>query len=174
MIEEKDKLINLKAQDKPCSLCGKEVRYKAKNGRRTSWCYNCMIEHNKKQYIKHREEKLIRTKLYETKNKEKVRESRRRTQWKIKLHIINHYGGKCTCCGETEIKFLSIDHINNDGYMRRKEESTGTSSFYYWIKRNNYPNYLQVLCFNCNMAKSFFKICPHKEKKHDNPIIGNV
>jgi hypothetical protein len=30
-----------------------------------------------------------------------------------------------------------------------------------WIKKNNYPERLQILCFNCNMAKAHNGYCPH-------------
>ena len=62
-------------------------------------------------------------------------------------------------------KGKEIDHINNDGNKQRKngKYTGGTANFYYWIKTNNYPTDLQVLCYNCNMAKAIYKICPHKQ-----------
>lgn len=103
-------------------------------------------------------------------NPEKVKESRRKTQWKIKLETLAHYslGGSntfCNCCGEKEIKFLTIDHLENDGATHRKEIKchTGAGSFYYWLKRNGYPKGFQTLCMNCNLAKSLYKICPHQQ-----------
>lgn len=73
---------------------------------------------------------------------------------------IKHYGGyKCACCGETEPKFLSIDHVNNDGGLCRR---TRKYSLYKWLKKNNYPPGLQVLCMNCNWGKMMNKgKCPH-------------
>jgi len=35
---------------------------------------------------------------------------------KLKTMVYNHYGWLCNCCGETTPKFLTIDHVNNDGY----------------------------------------------------------
>ncbi len=59
-------------------------------------------------------------------------------------HVFNAYGGfKCNCCGENEEEFLTIDHINNDGYRRRKitkeEPPNGGTPFYLWLIKNNYP-----------------------------------
>jgi hypothetical protein len=85
--------------------------------------------------------------------------------------MIEAYGGKCICCGETIPEFLTIDHINNDGAKQRKEirpnkvRNGGGGSgveFYRWLRKHGYPqdNY-QLLCFNCNCAKGYFGQCPH-------------
>jgi hypothetical protein len=81
--------------------------------------------------------------------------------------IINYYGGKCFCCGENNIKFLTIDHINNDGYKHHKEIKIGPgSNFYRWIIKNNFPeNIFQVACYNCNCGRAKNNgICPHQQK----------
>jgi len=80
----------------------------------------------------------------------------------IRLKLINYYGSKCNCCGETEEKFLTIDHINNDGGIHRKKRGRCSTQMYRWIIKNNYPTSLQILCWNCNSAKQYHGICPHK------------
>lgn len=84
---------------------------------------------------------------------------------KIKDEVIKQYGNKCVCCGEKERIFLAIDHINEDGAKHRKEiiggPQRGGFHTYIWIRKNNFPNTFQVLCFNCNWAKSRGG-CPHK------------
>lgn len=83
----------------------------------------------------------------------------------IKKIVFDHYGHKCVCCGVIGDKFLSIDHINNDGKEYRKSSSSATGNFYPWIIKNNYPDNLQTLCFNCNFAKKNNNgICPHMDK----------
>jgi len=78
-----------------------------------------------------------------------------------RLECINHYGAFCVCCGEKEDKFLSIDHVNNDGFIHRKT-TKNFRNIYLWLKKNNYPNIVQVLCFNCNLGKRVNGgICPH-------------
>ena len=81
--------------------------------------------------------------------------------------VLNAYGNKCVCCGETTNEFLAIDHIENNGSKHRKEVTGGNSGnrFYGWIIRNNFPEGLQILCHNCNMAKGFYGKCPHEDKK---------
>jgi hypothetical protein len=76
-----------------------------------------------------------------------------------KMDVLNHYGGKCVCCLTTTMEFLSMDHINGDGYIDRR---LGDGD-HIWdqIKRNNYPDTFRILCFNCHMAKTHYGYCPH-------------
>jgi predicted nucleic acid-binding Zn ribbon protein len=67
-------------------------------------------------------------------------------------------GYKCRCCGETEKVFLAVDHINNDGPVDRKQCGGGTGLHRLVIMRNGVG--FQILCFNCNWAKSHGG-CPH-------------
>ena len=76
-----------------------------------------------------------------------------------RMVVLMHYGEKCVCCGENENKFLCIDHIKGGG--RKHRATAGVTHFYRWIADNGFPNYLQVLCHNCNMAKGFYGKCPH-------------
>ena len=72
------------------------------------------------------------------------------------------YYKRRTCCGEQEIDFLSFDHINNDGAAQRKHIAAGLQLFGYLLKNN--PSDIQILCHNCNMARYFYKTCPHQRR----------
>jgi NMD protein affecting ribosome stability and mRNA decay len=48
-----------------------------------------------------------------------ARAERQRTV-RIKYDVMQRYGGKCFCCGEDRIAFLTLDHSDNDGAARRK------------------------------------------------------
>lgn len=98
----------------------------------------------------------------------------------VRDELINYYSNgtnECACCGEKEPMFLSLDHINNDGYIHRKEIGGYGSVFYRKIKNEGFPEGLQVLCFNCNMGKMRNKgQCPHKgiiDRKQFIPLIMN-
>jgi hypothetical protein len=80
--------------------------------------------------------------------------------------IINKYGGICVCCGESNIKFLTLDHKNGMGRkQKRKDGLRNQNEFYRWIIENNFPDILQVLCWNCNCSRHYFNgLCPHREK----------
>ena len=85
---------------------------------------------------------------------------------KHKAMVMEAYGNKCACCGETEPFFLSIDHVNNDGFMARKHKlhPTDTLNFYRWLVKNDFPKDFQILCMNCNFGKARNGgVCPHLE-----------
>ena len=73
------------------------------------------------------------------------------------------YGNQCACCGETIEVFLCIDHVNDDGNIHRKTIPSGAAGIYRWLEQNDYPEGFQVLCFNCNFAKSQGG-CPHQSE----------
>jgi hypothetical protein len=78
------------------------------------------------------------------------------------LDFFAAYGGCCACCGEDDVRFLSLDHVENDGNEHRK---TYNCQQIYWLaKKEGYPkDKYQLLCHNCNMGKSINKgVCPHK------------
>ena len=79
----------------------------------------------------------------------------------LRLQALEAYGGACICCGETTPEFLQFDHINNDGYIHRKH-NTVRGGIALWLKQNNYPDTIQLLCGNCHGAKSFYGHCPHQ------------
>ena len=87
----------------------------------------------------------------------------------VKDKLFAAYGGyRCSCCGETEPKFLQLDHIHNDGYKHRrlvsKSQKCGLSIYQDLIKRG-FPPIIQVLCANCNFGKSRNGgVCPHKAR----------
>ena len=85
---------------------------------------------------------------------------------RFKQVIFTYYGGRCNCCAESEPAFLSVDHINNDGNIQRKQDKTGGSNFYRNLAKSiiagTSPNDLQLLCRNCNWGKHVNGgICPH-------------
>jgi hypothetical protein len=105
---------------------------------------------------------------------------RTRTFWRdLRDEVVAAYGGKCACCGEAEPRFLSIDHVNNDGADHRRSLGAGTgngkgggSRTLVWLRQNSYPPGFQVLCMNCNMGK--FRnggTCPQQTSR--NMMVSN-
>ncbi len=135
-----------------CTACGKLPHEKDQKR-----CWAC-IKKNKDWYktSDYREESI---------KKALIRRKER------KARIFKHYGGKCACCGLKQYEFLCIDHIEGGGNEHRRslemsKDRCGSSStnFYKWLEKNNYPEGFQTLCHNCNMAKSIYGACPHKQK----------
>lgn len=124
-------------------------------------------ENDKRYYEKHKVQILARGKKWRQSNSIHRREQWKLYAQKLKLMVLSHYGGnppKCACCGEAETIFLTIDHINDDGAKHRKRiKSKAGYGFYRWLIKNNFPKGYQVLCFNCNYAKSQGG-CPHKQE----------
>lgn len=81
-------------------------------------------------------------------------------QQRVKADVVAHYGGKCSCCGEGRLIFLTIDHVDGGGTKHRKVVGHGTQ-FYRWLVRNGYPAGFRVLCHNCNFAVGLVGVCPH-------------
>jgi len=78
-------------------------------------------EYQHNYYLRHRER--IRAK-YDANRDELL--ARRRQQSKeinrrLKLRVYEAYGNRCVCCGESNLGFLSIDHINGGGRAHRQE-----------------------------------------------------
>ncbi|KKL20144.1 hypothetical protein LCGC14_2458370 [marine sediment metagenome] len=149
---------------KKCSKCKKKLPLKEfhkdvqrKTGLR-SRCKKCVseyqAEYHKKYYSKIRE-----TRKSWPSRRPEVAKAKRQA---LKTALINYYGnGECACCGEKEITFLTIDHIEGGGCKHLKKIGY---NFYKWLKQNNYPKGYQVLCFNCNRGKHLNNgVCPHKD-----------
>jgi hypothetical protein len=60
------------------------------------------------------------------------------------------------------LRFLTVDHINNDGAEHRRKIGAGICSLYWWLKKNHFPDGFQILCYNCNGARARNNgVCPH-------------
>ncbi len=92
---------------------------------------------------------------------------------RLRQEVIDHYGGVCECCGESRIEFLAIDHIKGNGNQHRKEVKGGTPMLK-WIKRNNFPDGLRLLCHNCNMSIGMYGYCPHTAGNADHIAAINI
>jgi len=126
----------------------------------------------KKKYIKKwRENNRDKGREYSRrrriKDKNNPEKMRKINQWRNsrnrrlkELALVIYGEGKCTCCGEGIMEFLTIDHIDGGGKEHRKEIGMG-NKIYHWLYKEAYPPGFQVLCFNCNCAKGIYGKCPH-------------
>lgn len=88
----------------------------------------------------------------------------KRDRAKLKLDMLNAFGGKCQCCGEDHPYFLTLDHIQNYGHrVQREVDFKTTQQIYRQARKEGWPkDKYQLLCMNCNSAKGFYGECPHK------------
>lgn len=122
------------------------------------------IARAKRYFELHRGKMLAGAKQYREKNKARIIEKGRERYAAWRAQVFQHYSSgivMCACCGEREMKFLSVDHIYGDGAAHRK--SGDGNNLYAWLVRNHFPQGFQILCMNCNFAKGKNgNVCPHK------------
>jgi hypothetical protein len=134
-------------------------------------------EWHRNNYLKHRERMLSeKKKIYYMdieksratareawyRNREKYIPAVRARTLKNRIELINAYGGSCSCCGEDEIRFLTLEHLNRDGKIHR-EKVGGSTGVYYDLRKRGYPkDGYTILCANCNFSESLGTPCPHK------------
>jgi len=96
--------------------------------------------------------------------KEKIR------QTNLKKEVLTHYcSGKkpfCVCCGYDELVGLTVDHMYGRKKVPADESKKDGHKLRSLLKKKNYPPNYQVLCFNCNSAKSDKDTCPGLPPKH--------
>ena len=108
--------------------------------------------------------RLAEDPIFRDKKNKQVRISLTKYRRKLKSEIIKKYGGKCMCCGEKEIIFLTIDHVNNDGNKERKTYHSYGTPFYSKLLKEEISERYQLLCRNCNWGKHVNGTCPHQKK----------
>ena len=86
----------------------------------------------------------------------------KRERNKLKIEFLEAFNWQCSCCGESDPRFLTLDHIENDGNEHR--QNYNEQQIMYQAKKAGWPkDRYQCLCFNCNCGKSVNRgVCPHK------------
>lgn len=100
-------------------------------------------------------------KRWRDENKSHVAQIQRNRLAVYKQAVVDAYGGSCECCGETEVIFLTVEHVRKDGQTHRNVQG----NFYRHLMRSGFPKDqgLSILCMNCNWAQRNGAICPHKK-----------
>ncbi len=124
-------------------------------------CKKCCSDYRKTHYKANSGKYIAYTKKWGNKNIAKRRAYGKTYKLRIKMLIFTHYGKKCECCGETELEFLTVDHILGGGTKHRRKAGGGFVVYGEIIKQN-YPSCYRILCRNCNWATRLGKTCPHK------------
>lgn len=146
------------------------------NGVQT-YCKECQKEYINKYNSKYnkRDDVMEKNRMYsrlryknDEEYKKRMKDWRQNELERIWDLILNHYGNKCSCkkCPETNPTFLTIDHINNDGYKDKDKNGTRFVGIrlYKKIVRDGFPDYYRLRCWNCNSGRYHNNgICPHDE-----------
>jgi len=132
------------------------------------------LKENYKQWLEKNKDRRhqLNKEYYERNKGRKCQEQRERCK-RIRYEVLCHYSSnppECGCCHEKILDFLTIDHMNgyknsaDYGQTRAKTLTWNTKEkICLWLKRNNFPEGYQVLCFNCNSGRAKnHGICPHQ------------
>lgn len=166
--------------DKPCQRCRKWLSYEsytkqvsAKDGL-CPVCRECKAQCNLEWRKRHHEENLERKRAYYYEHRERIlkRRAHNLSHTKrlavLRQEVFNHYGNKCYCCGLSDPRFLTIEHLSNDGSALRYKNGSGSrtagTTMYRQIIDAGFPADIALACYNCNCARSFHskgQQCPH-------------
>lgn len=104
-------------------------------------------------------------------SKEKARAKAREKYKILRRQVFEKLGVRCYCCGIEDIRFLTIDHIHNDGKLERTNP-TGTAINSYTVLRRIWQagcpsDRYRIACYNCNCARRVTGggNCPHQEEE---------
>jgi hypothetical protein len=105
-------------------------------------CYNCNYSKNRREYLNKLESDMTKKELKE-------------------FHLWQDaykFFGRCEICKETSLKYLTVDHRNNNGNLRRKiEKEPGGAQLLRRFELMGWPESLRLeyrlLCYNCNCGR---------------------
>jgi hypothetical protein len=128
--------------------------------------YHYNRKYRQKYFKKWREENKEHTAKYRRKHRKELNKWNQAYNARQRAKVYEHYGNECSCCGEKEWLFLSIDHIKGGGTRHWNSLNIKTmAQVYTWIIKHKYPKSLRLMCFNCNCGRyRNGGICPHKTK----------
>jgi len=111
---------------------------------------------------------------YKNKNRDKINKAEREKTIELKTKVMLHYSyGEIHCihCGETNINFLTIDHINGKKAWKERGGDKKAEALCRWLIREDFPDGFQVLCWNWNQIKT--KKENEIERKKNAKAVGN-
>lgn len=131
-------------------------------------------ERGRKYNREHREARTAANKKWYENNPEKVKQYYQDNQKHIRARVTENgkqwrqkflemYGNACSCCGESEIEFLTIDHINGQKGVPVTKKERGIGS-YRKACSEYLPSVYRTFCMNCNFATRHGQICPHQKE----------
>lgn len=124
--------------------------------------------------VKNREKIRKLNKKWRINNLERRKELNRQERIRLKKSVVEHYSNgrmECINCNFDDLRALQIDHIDNNGAEERRKlfgsRLCAGTTFYRWLRKNDYPIGYQVLCANCNTIKHQENII---NEKHNSSI----
>lgn len=141
-------------------FCSKDCQHRGHRVKNPVWTKEFAKEYSKKYREKHKEKLSAQSKKWRNNNPARVNKNKRKERENLKMEVLGRYSGNkicCAICGFDDTRALQIDHIDNNGAEERREvlgnRLCAGTTFYRWVRRQNYPEGYQVLCANCNIIK---------------------
>ena len=123
----KSRYIKKEGKLAPCLICSKPFH---KKGNKKTCSEECRKKHSRKV------------------NNERLKKTAREYYMKCLLHYTRGQL-KCACCGNTNLEFLTLDHIKPCLKGKRR----GRGKLHRMLVKTNFPDGFQVLCLACNWLK---------------------
>jgi len=99
-------------------------------------------------------------------NQKCIKHARRRKAV-LRKELFSIYGDVCACCGETEKRFLTLEHINGSGLPQsnsKRLKTLGVEKVWKEAIEANDPTKFEILCYNCNWGRRINNgVCPHRD-----------
>ena len=128
-------------------------------------CHNCNCSTSWYGYCPHRESHPFVPSCEHLSGKDLAKTVRQARRRRLRLEVVDGYGGRCACCGEDLVEFLAVDHVAGDGAEHRREIGKGsTYTFLRQIVTDGFPERYRLLCHNCNSSLGWYGHCPHTHK----------
>jgi hypothetical protein len=123
-------------------------------------------ERSRERWVEHRGEECRRCRVYSKKwrlaNLDRARKRESECGQRTKFEVLLHYSPlgstvpKCGRCGVSDLRVLTLDHVDGSGGMERKQHPNRIGkALYGHLRAVGYPTNFQTLCFNCNWIKRF-------------------
>ena len=127
-----------------------------------------ILERERRRKEKNKEHLKITRKHYYQTHKDEYLVRGAQYRQRLKVEVFSYYSNgtiECRCCGENKIEFLTINHIFGNGREHRRKLGRGGTTLYRWLRKNDFPNGFEVLCYNCNCALGHCGYCPHDKRR---------
>lgn len=142
------------------------------DGKPYSRCKQCRKRWHKTHYNNNINKERLRSKEKQQHrrliDKEGLNSRARELNKQRRTEILAAYGAFCHCCGESEERFLTLEHLNHDGAIHRNRNkkygpsSKNATKIYRELIKKGFPKEYTILCWNCNLAERYGEPCPHK------------
>ena len=94
-------------------------------------------------------------------------------RYDLKTEVFSHYSKEvsnsdfpiCACCGYSDLRALTLDHIAGRKNVSPEEKQLGGIPLWQFVKDKGLQEGYQILCFNCNSMKGNKPQCPHQLDK---------